>query len=86
MDMLKKLFPRAFAATEQSKLINALIVYIVIAVIGAVVGFVVGTLLGWIPVVGLIVGLVLKVAGTIVDVYAIGGIVLTLLVYFKVLK
>lgn len=86
MDMLKKLFPRAFAATEQAKLINALIVYIVIAVVGALVGFLVGTLLGWIPVIGLIVGLVLKIAGTIVDVYAIGGVVLTLLVYFKVLK
>ena len=86
MDMLKKLFPRAFAATEQSKLINTLIVYIVIAVIGAVVGWVVGTLLGWIPLVGFLVGLVLKIAGTIVDVYAIGGVVLTLLVYFKVIK
>lgn len=86
MDMLKKLFPRAFAATEQSKLINALIVYIVIAVVGAVVGFVVGSLLGWIPLIGLVVGLVLKIFGTIVDVYAFGGVVLTLLVYFKVIK
>ena len=86
MDMLKKLFPRAFAATEQSKLINALIVYVIIAVVGALVGWLVGTLLGWIPVIGFIVGLVLKIAGTIVDVYAIGGIVLTLLGYFKVLK
>ena len=58
MDMLQKLFPRAFAATEQSKLINALIVYIVIAVVGALVGFLVGTLLGWIPVVGFIIMIV----------------------------
>ena len=86
MDMLKKLFPRAFAATEQSKLINALIVYVIIAVVGALVGWLVGTLLGWIPVIGFIVGLILKIAGTIVDVYAIGGIILTLLVYFKVIK
>lgn len=86
MDALKKLFPRAFAATEQSTLINALIVYIVIAVVGALVGWLVGTLLGWIPVIGALVGLILKIAGTIVDVYAIGGIILTLLVYFKVVK
>ena len=86
MDMLKKLFPRAFAATEQSKLINALIVYVIIAVVGALVGWLVGTLLGWIPVIGFIVGLGLKIAGTIVDVYAIGGIILTLLVYFKLIK
>ena len=45
-----------------------------IAVIGALVGWLVGTLLGWIPVIGFVVGLILKIAGTIVDVYAIGGI------------
>lgn len=86
MDMLKKIFPRAFAADEQSKLVNALIFYVVVLVVGALVGWLVGTLLGWIPVIGFIVGLILKIAGTIVDVYAIGGIILTLLVYFKVLK
>lgn len=86
MDALKKLFPRAFAATEQDKLVNALIVYVVIAVVGALVGWLVGTLLGWIPVIGFIVGLVLKIAGTVVDVYAIAGVILTLLVYFKVIK
>lgn len=86
MDMLKKLFPHAFASTEQNKLVTALIVYIVVAVIGAVVGWLVGTLLGWIPVVGFIIGLVLKIAGTVVDVYAIGGVIFTLLVYFKVIK
>ena len=86
MDMLKKLFPNAFAASEKDNFVKALILYIVIAVIGAVVGWVVGTLLGWIPVVGLLVGLILKIAGTIVDVYAIAGVVLTLLVFFKVIK
>lgn len=86
MDMLKKLFPHAFAATEQNKLVTALIVYIVVAVVGALVGWLVGTLLGWIPVVGFIIGLVLKIVGTVVDVYAIGGVILTLLVYFKVIK
>lgn len=86
MDMLKKLFPNAFASTEKDPFIKALILYIVIAVVGAVVGWVVGSLLGWIPVVGALVGLVLKIVGTIVDVYAIGGVILTLLVYFKVIK
>lgn len=86
MDILKKLFPRAFAATERDKLVNALIVYIVIALVGALVGWLISTLLGWIPLVGLLIGLILKIAGTIVDVYAIGGIILTLLVYFKVVQ
>ena len=86
MDALKKLFPNAFAATEKNSLIAALIIYVVVLLIGIVVGFVLTTILGWIPIVKDLLGLVLKIFGTIVDVYGIGGIILTLLVYFKVLK
>ena len=39
MDMLKKLFPHAFASTEQNKFVTALIIYIVVAVVGALVGW-----------------------------------------------
>ena len=86
MDMLKKLFPHAFASTEQNKFVTALIIYIVVAVVGALVGWLVGTLLGWIPVVGFIIGLVLKIVGYLIDGYAVVGSGLTLLVYFKVIK
>ncbi len=90
MDMLKKLFPHAFASTEQNKLVTALIVYIVVAgvgfVAGALIGGLCGILLGWIKLVADLVGLILSIVGYIVGAYAFVGIVLTLLVYFKVIK
>ena len=86
MDMIKKYLPHAFAADTQERLIGALIIYAVILVAGAVISWLIGTLLGWIPLIGIVVGLLLKIAGIIIDVYAVAGIVLTLLVYFKVLK
>ena len=86
MDILKKLFPFSFNATEKDPFIKSLIIYIVVLIIGAVVGWVVGSLLGGIPVVGFVVGLILKIFGIVVDVYAVGGIVLSILVFLKVLE
>jgi hypothetical protein len=86
MDMIKKYLPHAFAADTQERMIGALIIYAVILVAGVVISWLIGTLLGWIPLIGIVVGLILKIAGIIIDVYAIAGIVLTLLTYFKVLK
>ena len=86
MDIIKKYIPHAFAADTKERMIGALIIYAAILVAGLVVSWLIGTLLGWIPLIGIVVGLLLKVAGIIIDVYAVGGIVLTLLVYFKVLK
>jgi vacuolar-type H+-ATPase subunit I/STV1 len=45
MDILKQVFPHAFAAKEKNPLITALIVYLVVAVIGTVVGFLVTALI-----------------------------------------
>ena len=45
-----------------------------------------GLITGWIPVIGAIVGLVLKLAGALVDVYVVAGIVIQVLVYTKVIK
>ncbi|MBR2482099.1 MAG: hypothetical protein IKB58_04515 [Oscillospiraceae bacterium] len=86
MDMIKKYLPHAFAADTQERMIGAVIIYVAILVVGLVVSWLIGTLLGWIPLIGIVVGLLLKIAGIIIDVYAVAGIVLTLLVYFKVLK
>ena len=86
MDMIKKYLPHAFAADTQERMIGALIIYAAILVVGLVVSWLIGTLLGWIPLIGIVIGLLLKVAGIIIDVYAVAGIVLTLLTYFKVLK
>jgi len=78
MDALKKFFPHAFKATELSKLIITIIIYLLIDV---VCGFVIG-LLAKLPIIGIIFGLL----GSLVGLYAFVGIVLSILVFVKVLK
>ena len=76
--MVKKFFPNAFKAKELSSFIVALVIY---ALIDVVCGFVIG-LLAKIPVLGIIFSLL----GSIVGLYALVGIVLSVLVFVKVLK
>lgn len=78
MDMLKKFFPNAFKATELKAFIIALILY---AVIDVVCGVVIG-LLARIPLIGIIFSLL----GSLVGIYALAGVVLSILVFVKVLK
>jgi len=78
MDILKKFFPHAFKATELKAFIISLVVYVLIDV---VCGFVIG-LLAKIPVLGIIFGLL----GSLVGLYALVGVVLSILVFVKVLK
>jgi len=78
MDMLKKFFPNAFKATDLGAFIVALIIYVLIDI---VCGFVIG-LLAKIPLIGIIFSLV----GSIVGLYALVGIVLSILVFVKVIK
>ncbi len=78
MDMLKRFFPLSFKAKDLNALIVALIVYVVVDVLcGAVIG-----LLAKIPLIGLVFGIL----GTVIGLYAFIGIVLVLLVFFKVIK
>lgn len=78
MDFLKKFFPHAFKATELKAFIISLVVYILVDI---VCGFVIG-LLAAIPVIGIIFSLL----GSLVGLYAFVGIVLSILVFVKVLK
>ncbi len=78
MDALKKFFPIAFKATELKAFIVSLIIYVVIDV---VCGFVIG-LLAKLPIIGFIFSLV----GSLVGLYAFVGIVLSILVFAKVIK
>lgn len=79
MDMLKKFFPYSFQAKKD---IAALVINIIVyVVVGAVAGFVIGILDG-IPVLGIIFGLI----GSLVGLYTLAGIVLSVLDYLKVLK
>lgn len=78
MDMLKKLFPHAFKATQLKSFIVTLIVYFLIDV---VCGFVIG-LLASLP----LIGIVFSLLGSAVGLYALVGVILSILVFIKVLK
>lgn len=78
MAMLKKFFPQAFGAKDLPGLIVALIIYVVI---GMVCGFVIGYL-SRIPLMGVVFSLI----GSLVGLYTFVGMVLSVLVYFKVIK
>ena len=88
MDMLKKFFPFAFAVKEKdsSSLIKSLVIHIIAFVVASVLMWVVGLITGWIPVVGTLVGIVWRLLGAIVDIYALAGIVLSVLNYCGMLK
>ena len=79
MDLLKKFFPFSFTPKKD---VAALVINVVIMiVIGFVIGLVIGLLSG-IPVLGWIIGIL----GSLVDLYVTASIVLSFLHYFKVLK
>lgn len=78
MDLVKKIWPHAFNASDEKNFIITLIVYLVIAfILPPVIGILAG-----IPVLGVIFG----VAATLVELYCAIGIVLVILNMFKVLK
>ena len=79
MDMLKKYFPYSFTEKKDvAALIINIIAYVVVgAVIGAVIGFLSGT-----PLVGWIIGIL----GTLVEIYVAAGIIISVLDYLKIIK
>ncbi len=78
MDFLNKVFPFSFKCTNKDSFIKALIIYIVA---GIVAGVIIG-LLAQIPVIGVLFGLM----GYLAEVYVTAGIVLSILVFTKVIK
>ncbi len=78
MDFLKKFWPRAFKADDVATMIINIIIYLVV---GAIAGLLIG-ILSNIPVVKLVTG----IAGALVDIYCLVGIVLSVLKFCKVVK
>lgn len=78
MDSLKKFFPFAFKATELTPFIVSLLIYIIL---GAICGFVIG-ILSKIP----LIGILFSILGTVIGLYTLIGIILTILVFVKVIK
>ncbi|MBR6796617.1 MAG: hypothetical protein IKM53_04620 [Clostridia bacterium] len=78
MDILKKIFPFSFKAKELVPFIITIVIYLVIDL---VCGFAIG-LLSHIPVVNILTGIL----GTLLGLYGLIGIVLSILVFLKVVK
>lgn len=86
MDTLKKIFPRAFKTDSVGALVVNIIVFVVIGVIASILLGLTGLISGWIPGVGLLVAWLIGIAGTIVDLYVVIAIVLSILNFLKILK
>lgn len=78
MNLLKALFPFSFKAKDTVNLVIAIVVYVLF---GAVCGLVIG-LLSKIP----LLGIVFSLLGSIIGLYGLIGIILTILVYFNLIK
>lgn len=79
MDIIKAYFPFSFDTKDVQNMIMKIAVYLII---GIVVGLVC-TVIGFVPVIG---GIVAWLIGGIVGLYLLGGIALTVLDYYKVIK
>jgi len=77
---MKKYFPLSAAGQKSvTHLIVALVAYLVI---GWLIGPIIGKLTGWIP----LIGGILKFLMWLVYVYCVCGIIVALLLFFKVIK
>lgn len=86
MDLLKKIFPLSWKYKKEAKdLIIGIIIYLVAGIIGGVLLAIAGLFTG-IPVLGAILGIVLRAIGAIIDLYVVAGIVIEVLLFAKVLK
>lgn len=86
MDALKKLFPISYKYADSGKnLAVGIIIYVVFAIVASVAIAIAG-LLTAIPLLGAVIAVVLRIAGTLVDIYVVAGIVIQILVFAKVIK
>ena len=78
MDLLKMICPHAFKAKDVMGLVFALVMYVIVCgICGAIIGFLAG-----IPIIGLIFSLL----GAVLGIYGLVGIVLSILVFLKVVQ
>ncbi len=84
--MLKKYFPYSYKSKSLGGLIVSIITYLVIGLLAGLAIWLATLLTGWIPVIGGIIGWLLGIVASLVEVYNVVGIVLAVLVFLKVLK
>ena len=78
MAYIKSLFPQAMQAKDLKGLLIAILIYVIVNFVG---GFVLG-LLSKIPLLGFVFGLV----GWVLSIYCAVGIIVAILVFFKIVK
>ncbi len=87
METLKKFFPLSFKRLDSvGSLVIGILIYLVVGIVAGVLIALSGAITGWIPVIGKLVGWVLGIAGGLIDLYVLVGIVIQILAYCKVLK
>ena len=78
MDILKNIYPNAFKATELKDFIIALAIYVLIDLVcGVLIGFLVKFPVIWV---------LFSILGSVINLYALIGIILSVLVFAKVIE
>lgn len=80
MDILKQIFPIAFKSSEKNEFISSLIIHIIVLIVGGALLALIGAL--DLPVLGWILGIV----GSALDLYCLAGIAISILIYLKIMK
>ena len=86
MDMLKKFFPHAFKSDDLTKFIITLIIYVVGGAIAGALIWLAASILGALPVIGGLLAWAVGIIGSLIELYVFIGIVLSILVFVKVIK
>lgn len=87
MDKLKKFFPISFKYTaDGTALAIGIILYVILGIVFGAVIALSGFLTSWIPVVGDVIGILLNAVSMLAEAYVVGGIVIQVLVFCKVIK
>ncbi len=88
MDILKKIWFYSFKVEKKnvSSLVVNLIVWIVAAFVAGIVLWLATALTAWIPVIGWLIGIIVGIIGSVIELYSLIGIVLSALVFADVLK
>ena len=87
METLKKIFPLSWKYTKDvANLIIGILVYILVGIVAGAIIALATLITGWIPVLGGILAWVLGLVGSLIGLYTLAGIIIQLLVYFKVIK
>ncbi len=83
METLKKYFPLSFKRTDTvGNLIVGILIYLVVGIVAGALVALSSLIAGWIAIIGWLLGIV----GSLVDLYILAGIVIQILVFLNVIK